>query len=235
MASSNLNESPLAAGSSAASMMSTSTSASANSSSKFGEEDFLVLKFRDRKDFQSFQELVIGPDAILQAQGPLWKITSKYRKTNQGRPESKQQCVRLWRRGILQYLLFYANTSSEKKYKEYRMSLFGLEKTSDKCVKLCTDPSSSSSTPVQGMGLTRPIEPDCVTDLEFLLIEFDTSDQQKFFWERATVKAFDDAPVLPPLSFPPYSPAMTGDSISRSQTHDKDSSPFFQEFRFEDG
>lgn len=174
--------------SSAASIMSTSTSISISNDTRFHKEDRLVLEFGSRDDYTLFQGLVIGPDVKLQAEIPAWEITAKYRNSRSKIEESRMPCLRLWRRGRFQYLLFHANTSLEKTYKEFRMVHFELDdadKTSQ--LKLRVKLLDTTDEP---MGLTRPIDTENLKNLEYLLIDFEEAKDKADFSTKAKFDTF---------------------------------------------
>ena len=132
----------------------------------------------------------MGPNVKLQAQIPIWEIKSK----NVGgsvKAESKLSCLRLWRRGRFQYLLFHANKSLEKTYKEFRMDRFRVEEVSETSVKLLINLPDPALEQDQSIGLTRPIDVDSLKNLEYLLIKFENNDKANFM-EKATVATFTD-------------------------------------------
>ena len=176
--------SPLA--SSAASIMSTSISISMSNDTKFHREDRLMLEFGSSDDYKLFQELVIGPDVELQAEIPAWEIIAKYHNSKSKIKESSMPCLRLWRRGRFQYLLFHANTSQEKTYKEFRMTHFKLEGGGKTSIKLRVDLDTAG----ESMGLTRPIDTDNMRNLEYLLINFEDGKDKAAFSITATFDTF---------------------------------------------
>ena len=175
--------------SSAASIMSTSTSVSMSNDTRFHKEDRLMLEFGSIEDYRLFQELVIGPDVELQAEVPAWEIIAKYHNSKSKFKESSMPCLRLWRRGRFQYLLFHANTSPEKAYKEFRMVHFELDdagkgKTSIKLRVNLLDTAGEL------MGLTRPIDTENLKNLEYLLISFEEAKDKAAFSKTATFDTF---------------------------------------------
>ena len=179
----------LSPASSAASMMSTSTSASMSNDTTFNKEDRLMLEFGNYDDCKHFQEFLIDPDAELHAQIPAWEITAKYRNGKSKIKESRMPCLRLWRRGRFQYLLFHANTSPERTYKEFRMNHFELVEAGKKAIKLRVNLLDTAGEP---MGLTRPIDTENLRNLDYLLIDFDTENEKAAFSITATFDTFDD-------------------------------------------
>ena len=173
--------------SSAASMMSTSTSASMSNDTKFHKEDRLMLEFGSSDDYRLFQELVIGPDVELQAEIPAWEIIAKYHSSKSKIKESSMPCLRLWRRGRFQYLLFHANTSRETTYKEFRMIHFNLDAASKTSIKLRVNLLDTAGEP---MGLTRPIDTETLKNLDYLLINFEEDKDKAAFSITATFDTF---------------------------------------------
>ena len=70
-------------------------------------------------DYRAFQELLMGPDVRLNLQVPIQLITSKRYEEGKSVKHSGLQYLRLWQYGRSQYLMFFANMSSNK-YKEYK-------------------------------------------------------------------------------------------------------------------
>ena len=70
-------------------------------------------------DYYAFQELLMGPDVKLHLQVPIQLITSKRYEEGKLVKHSELQYLRLWQYGRSQYLMFFANMSSNK-YKEYK-------------------------------------------------------------------------------------------------------------------
>ena len=70
-------------------------------------------------DYRVFQELLMGPDVKLHLQVPIQLITSKRYEEGKLVKHSSLQYLRLWQYGRSQYLMFFANMSSNK-YKEYK-------------------------------------------------------------------------------------------------------------------
>ena len=70
-------------------------------------------------DYRAFQELLMGPDIELNLQVPVELITSKRYEEGKLVKHSGLQYLRLWQYGRSQYLMFFANMSSNK-YKEYK-------------------------------------------------------------------------------------------------------------------
>ena len=173
--------------SSAASVMSTSTSLSTSNDAKFHKEDRLMLEFGSSDDYKFFQELVIGPDVELQAEIPAWEITAKYHTSRSKIKESRMPCLRLWRRGRFQYLLFHANTSLENTYKEFRMSHFELDDAGKTSIKLRVNLLDTTGEP---MGLTRPVETENLKNLDYLLINFEEAKDKAAFSITATFDTF---------------------------------------------
>lgn len=173
--------------SSAASIMSTSTSISMTNDTKFHKEDRLMLEFGSSGDYKLFQELVIGPDVELQAEIPGWEIIAKYYNSKSKMKESSMPCLRLWRCGRFQYLLFHANTSQEPTYKEFRMSHFKLDGGGRTSIKLRCDLLDTAG---EFMGLTRPIDTESLRNLEYLLINFEEAKDKAAFSTKATFDTF---------------------------------------------
>ena len=167
--------------------MSTSTSLSTSNDAKFHKEDRLMLEFGSSDDYRLFQELVIGPDVELQAEIPAWEITAKYHNSRSKIKESRMPCLRLWRRGSFQYLLFHANTSLENTYKEFRMSHFALDDAGKTSIKLRVNLLDTAGEP---MGLTRPVDTENLKNLEYLLINFEEAKDKAAFSITATFDTF---------------------------------------------
>ena len=70
-------------------------------------------------DYRAFQELLMGPDVRLNLQVPIQLITSKRYEEGRLVRHSELQYLRLWQYGRSQYLMFFANVSSNM-YKEYK-------------------------------------------------------------------------------------------------------------------
>lgn len=70
-------------------------------------------------DYRAFQELLMGPDVRLHLQVPIQLITSKRYEEGKLVKHSELQYLRLWQYGRSQYLMVFANMSSNK-YKEYK-------------------------------------------------------------------------------------------------------------------
>ena len=186
------------AASSAASIMSTSTSASMGNDTRFRKEDQLVIEFGSSDHYKLFQEVVLGPDVELEAEIPAWDIFAKFRNVKTEVKESSLPCLRLWRRGRFQYLLLPANTSPWITYKEFRMTHFELDdlgktskmsKTPKYPIRLRVNLVDTAGEP---MGLTRPIDTENLRNLEYLLINFETEKEKAEFKIIATFDAFDD-------------------------------------------
>ena len=173
--------------SSAASVMSTSTSASMGNNTRFRKEDRLVLEFGSSDHYKLFQEVVIGPDVELQAEIPAWEITAKYHNGKNKMKESRMPCLRLWRRGRYQYLLFHANTSPEKTYKEFRMNHFELDEAGKTSIRLRVNLPNIAGEP---MGLTKPIDTENLRNLDYLLISFEKESDKVAFSITATFDTF---------------------------------------------
>ena len=175
--------------------MSTSTSASTSNDTRFRKEDQLVIEFGSSDHYKLFQEVVLGPDVELQAEIPAWDIFAKFRNDKTEVKESSMPCLRLWRRGRFQYLLFPANTSPWITYKEFRMTHFELDepgktsKTSKNSIRLRVNIVNTAGEP---MGLTRPIDTDKLRNLEYLSINFETGKEKAEFRITATFDTFDD-------------------------------------------
>ena len=174
--------------SSAASIKSTSTSFSMSNDTKFHKER-LMLEFGSSKEYTLFQELIIGPGVKLQAEVPAWEIIAKYHHSKSKIKESSMPCLRLWQRGRFQYLLFHANTSPEKTYKEFRMVHFELDDAgkSKTSIKLRVKLLDTAGEP---MGLTRPIDTETLKNLEYLLINFEEAKDKVAFSKIATFDTF---------------------------------------------
>ena len=175
------------AASSAASIMSTSTSASLGNDTRFRKEDRLMLEFGSSDHYKLFQEVVISPDVELQAEIPAWEITAKYRNCKNKTKESTMPCLRLWRRGCFQYLLFHANTSPERTYKEFRMNHFESDEAGDTSIRLRVNLLDTAGEP---MGLTRPIDTENLRNLDYLLINFENDSDKVAFSITATFDTF---------------------------------------------
>ncbi len=154
---------------------------------RFREEDRLVLEFGSSDHYRLFQEVVIGPDVELQAEIPAWEIFAKYCNVKKEFKESRMPSLRLWRRGRFQYLLFHANTSPEKTYKEFRMNHFELCEAGKTSIRLRVKPLDTAGEP---MGLTRPIDTENVRNLEYLLIKFEEDKDKLAFSITATFDTF---------------------------------------------
>ena len=172
--------------SSAASIVSTATSASMSNDTKF-HKDRLMLEFGSSDDYRLFQELVIRPDVELQAEIPAWEIIAKYHNNKSKIKESSMPCLRLWRRGRFQYLLFHANTSQETTYKEFRMIHFKLDDAGKTLTKLRVNLLHTAGEP---MGLTRPIASETLKNLDYLLINFEEDKDKAAFSKKATFDTF---------------------------------------------
>ena len=173
--------------SSAASIMSTSTSASMSNDTRFCKEDRLVVEFGDSDHYRLFQEVVLGADVELQAEIPAWEIFAKFRNVKNKFKESSMPCLRLWRRGRFQYLLFPANTSPWITYKEFRMNHFELDEVDKTSIRLRVNIVNTAGEP---MGLTRPIDIENLRNLEYLLINFEKKKPKAEFTITATFDAF---------------------------------------------
>ena len=165
---------------------------------RFRKEDQLMVEFEERVHYRLFQEVVLGPDVELQAEIPAWEVFAKYRNIEKEIKESSMPCLRLWRRGRFQYLLFPANTSPWITYKEFRMNHFQLEepdktsktsKTSKLSIRLRVNLVGTAGEP---MGLTKPIDTDNLRNLEYLLISFETGEEKAEFKKTAIYDAFKD-------------------------------------------
>ncbi|KAG8533011.1 uncharacterized protein KY384_001793 [Bacidia gigantensis] len=207
--------------SSASARSRSSLSSSADSATITREHHRQVFEFDNKDDYKTFQEMVLGPEVELQAQIPAWKITSKC-FNGAAATESKQQSVRLWRRGRHQYLLFFANKSSET-YKEFRMSCFTAKEKSETMVKFKLDSTNLNHQPgsnawdgsfnhsyptyqdaaLPNMGLTRLIDTDELKNLEYVAIEFEDSKGKTSFMQKANFSGFVDDPVSPTVTFAP--------------------------------
>lgn len=185
------------AASSAASIMSTSTSASMSNDTRFRNEDRLMLEFGSNDHYILFQEVVIAPDVKLQAEIPAWEIFAKYRNVKNEVKESSMPCLRLWRRGGFQYLLFHANTSPGKPYKEFRMAYFELNEVSKTeasktkagkiSIRLRVNLLDTAGEP---MGLTRQIDTENLRNLDYLLVNFEKKSDKAAFSIKATFDTF---------------------------------------------
>lgn len=154
---------------------------------RFRKEDRLVLEFGNSDHYRLFQEVVIGPDVELQAEIPAWEIFAKYRNVKSESKESSMPCLRLWRRGCFQYLLFHANTSPWKTYKEFRMNHFVLNEVGKTSVRLRVNLLNTAGEP---MGLTKPIDTDNLRNLDYLLINFEKDRDKAAFSITATFDTF---------------------------------------------
>ena len=162
---------------------------------RFRKEEQLVIEFGSSDHYKLFQEVVLGPDVELQAEIPAWEIFSKFRNVKSEVKESSMPCLRLWRRGRFQYLLFPANTSPRITYKEFRMTHFELDepgktsKISKTSIRLRVNLVDTTGEPT---GLTRPIDTGNLRNLEYLLINFETGKEKAEFEITATFDAFDE-------------------------------------------
>ena len=154
---------------------------------RFRKEDRLVVEFGDSDHYRLFQEVVLGPDVELQAEIPAWEIFAKFRNVKNKFKESSMPCLRLWRRGRFQYLLFPATTSPWITYKEFRMNHFELDEVDKTSIRLRVNLVNTAGEP---MGLTRPIDIENLRNLEYLLINFEKKKPKAEFIITATFDAF---------------------------------------------
>lgn len=184
-------------------------SASQNAAGLSKEHHRQVYSFGSYDDCKRFQELIMGPGTELQAQVPVWEVTSKY-CNHQAVKESKLQCLRLWRRGRYQYLLFFANASSQT-YQEFPMNyLRPKESRSKTSVKLevelpgfmrrrgsrtksplliAAHPTSDAGLDI---GLTGPLDMENLQKLDSLSIDFEDAEHKAAFLRAARFHGFTD-------------------------------------------
>lgn len=161
------------------------------------------IDFEDLDDCRRFQELVLGEGIDLVApQFPIEGIMTIRSKV--GKKESKLQCLRLWQRGLHQYIMYYANLASGS-YKEYPTRwLRERPVKSKRSVQLeVQEPSppkqreseprgpfmntarQNPSTTASEAGLTRPIEFEDLKSLGLLIIDFSKEEDKKRFLQHA--------------------------------------------------
>lgn len=70
-------------------------------------------------DYRRFQELLMGQDVRLDLQVPVRLVTCKRYDESKPSGLSELQYIRLWQYGRSQYLMVFANASSNK-YREYK-------------------------------------------------------------------------------------------------------------------
>lgn len=190
--------------SSADSIRSNSSTGSTSSGAQFVKESGPPeFDFGGFDDCRRFQQLVLGQGIdLVVPQFPVEGVVTIRAKVST--KESKSQCLRLWRRGPYQYIMYYANLTSST-YKEYRTDyLKDRPVKSKKSVQLEIQLSSSqerrgselrdsithatrySPTTTTGEpGLTRPTDLEDLKSLDYLKIDFSREEDKKRFLQHA--------------------------------------------------
>lgn len=155
--------------------------------------------FDRMEDYYRFQELLMGPDVMLQLQVPIQSIAAKRYEESKATKESQLQYLRLWQAGGHQTLMFFANLTSNK-YRGYSMeNLRPVESKSKITIRLdvhlpgMVRRRSSSKSPLaiakasiqeQARFGVYSDESD-MTDLDYLSIEFNSADDRTAFLREA--------------------------------------------------
>lgn len=216
---SSVRSSSLAPGSSAASVASSrslgSPESTTNSSVLKEESRRQEYDFESREDYWRFQELLMGPDVKLQLQVPVQSIMAKKYEESKPKKESELQYLRLWQSGGRQTLMFFANLSSSK-YREYRMENFRpVESKSKTTIRLdvhlpgMVRRRSSSKSPLiipkpsaqeEARFGGYPDENDTV-DLDYLSIAFGSAGDRAAFLREARFHGSAEEPIASSYTF----------------------------------
>lgn len=155
--------------------------------------------FEHGEDYRRFQELLMGPDIILQLQVPVQSITAKRYEDSKPAKESQLQYLRLWQSGGCQTLMFFANLSSGK-YREYKIeNLRPVESKPKTTIRLdvhlpgMVRRRSSSKSPtiiakasaLEQARLGGYTDENDMADLDYLSIEFSSAEDKTAFLREA--------------------------------------------------
>lgn len=178
--------------------------------------------FERIKDYERFQELLMGPDVKLQLQVPVQSITAKKYEESKPTKESQLQYLRLWESDGRQTMMFFANLSSTKhKYREYMMeNLRPVESKSKITIRLevhlpgMVRRRSSSKSPLiiakpsalERARLGGDTDENDMANLDYLSIEFSSAEDRTAFLREARFHGSPEDLIASPFVFHSRSP-----------------------------
>ncbi|CAD6593106.1 MAG: hypothetical protein ASARMPREDX12_006840 [Alectoria sarmentosa] len=178
--------------------------------------------FERIKDYERFQELLMGPDVKLQLQVPVQSITAKKYEESKTTKESQLQYLRLWESDGRQTMMFFANLSSTKyKYREYRMeNLRPVESKSKITIRLevhlpgMVRRRSSSKSPLiiakpsalERARLGGDTDENDMANLDYLSIEFSSAKDRTAFLDKARFHGSPEDSIASPFVLHSRSP-----------------------------
>ena len=181
--------------------------------------------FERIKDYERFQELLMGPDVKLQLQVPVQSITAKKYEESKPTKESQLQYLRLWESDGRQTMMFFANLSSTKhKYREYMMeNLRPVESKSKITIRLevhlpgMVRRRSSSKSPLiiakpsalERARLGGDTDENDMANLDYLSIEFSSAEDRTAFLREARFHGSPEDLIASPFVFHSRSPTWT--------------------------
>ena len=170
--------------------------------------------FKSEEDYRRFQELLMGPNVSLQFQVPSQSIMAKKYEENKPSKESQLQYLRLWQSNGRQTLMFFANLSSNE-YREYNTENFRpVESKSKTMIRLdvhlpgMVRRRSGSQSPLiisnpstqEQTHFNQNTNGNDMTDLDYLLIEFGSSNDRSAFLHKANFHASAVEPTASPYA-----------------------------------
>ena len=162
----------------------------------------------------------MGLDVKLQLQVPIQSIAVKKYREHRLIKESQLQLLRLWQYDGYQTLMFFANLSSNK-YREYRMeNLRPVESKSKTTIRLdvhlpgMVRRRSSSQNPLpinisatqEQAGSGDSVDENCMTDIDYLSIEFSDSKDRTAFLHEARFHSSTEGRTPSLFTLQPRSP-----------------------------